>query len=237
MSVLGRSEFHRRIQEGVFVEGTWFEDNLRGAAYDLRVACDYLILPNGKRYWEGGPEGHRRRESPFVLKPGKVAFVTSFEELSMPEDLAGNVAVKFRNSLNGILVMGGFLVDPGYRGRLHFQLANIGREPFEIAPGETSIAALQLLSVAGDTDVKCNPAPQTEKLLTAMFNFDMKDERLDPLAFFTLRSQVDKLERKLAKGMEEIRVMKRSSMQLIIFGLFVIFAAIIATALAAIISA
>lgn len=237
MSVLGRSQLERYLREGVFAEGTWCEDNLRGAGYDLRIARDYLILPNGRRYWSGGPDGHFRRESAFLLKPGKVAFVTSVEELAMPADLAGNIAVKFRNSMDGILVLGGFLVDPGYHGRLHFQLANIGREPFEIVPEETSVAALQFLPVDGDPDLVNHPAPQTESMLAAMFNSEMKDESLGPLAFFTLRSQVRKLERRLGKGMEEIKVMKRSSTQLIIFGLFVIFAAIIGTTLAAIIAA
>jgi deoxycytidine triphosphate deaminase len=237
MSVLGRTEFQKHLREGVFVEGTWREENLRGAGYDLRIARDYLILPNGRRYWSAGPAGHRRRETTILLKPGKVAFVTSVEELAMPPGLAGNIAVKFRNSMDGILVLGGFLVDPGYHGRLHFQLANIGSEPFEIVPEETSVAALQLLPVEGDPDLHNHPAPRTEPMLAAMFNSEMKDERLGPLAFFALRGQTKSLEKRLARGMEEIRVMKRSSTQLIVFGLFVIFAAILAGALATIMSA
>jgi len=237
MPVLGRSELRDRLRDGVFVDRTWTEDNLRGAGYDLRIARDYLILPSGKRYWLQGPEGHQRREIPFLLKPGKVAFVTSVEELVMPDDLAGNIAVKFRNSMDGILVLGGFLVDPGYRGRLHFQLANIGREPFEIDPEKTSVAALQLLPVEGDPELLRYPAPQTEAMLTRMFNAEMKDEPLGPLAFFTLRSRIRELDRRLREGMAEVEVMKRSSTQLILFGIFVIFAAILAAALATIMSA
>jgi len=154
----------------------------------------------------------------------------------MPDDLAGNIAVKFRKALDGILVMGGFLVDPGYTGRLHFQLANIGREPFYVVPEETSIAALQLLPVDGDAGVVNHPAPQTEPLLDAMFNPAVQDERLGPLAFFTLRRQIKKLDRRLGEGMKEIEIMKRSSRELILFGIVVIFAAVLAGAIAAIIS-
>jgi deoxycytidine triphosphate deaminase len=236
MSVLGRSKLEKCLREGVFVEGTWLEDNLRGAGYDLRISCDYLVLPNGKRYWDKGPEGRQRREEPFVLKPGQVAFVSSVEELKMPDDLAGNIAVKFRKALDGILVMGGFLVDPGYTGRLHFQLANIGREPFCVVPEETSIAALQLLPVKGSAGLADHPPPQTERFLEEMFNNEVKDERLGPLAFFTLRRRIKKLDRKLASGMNEIEIMKRSSRELILFGIVVIFAAILAGAIAAIIS-
>jgi deoxycytidine triphosphate deaminase len=237
LSVLGRSKLEQRFRDGVFVAGTWSEENLRGAGYDLRIACDYLVLPNGKRYWGNGPEGHQKRDKPFVLKPGQVAFGTTVEELQMPDDLAGNIAVKFRKALDGILVMGGFLVDPGYTGRLHFQLANIGREPFCVVPAETSIAALQLLSVDGDSGVVDHPAPQTEQLLGDMFNSAVKDERLGPLAFFSLRRRVKKLDRRLSEGINEIEIMKRSSRELILFGIIVIFAAILAGAVAAIISA
>lgn len=236
MSVLGRSKLEQCLREGVFVDGTWSEDNLRGAGYDLRIACDYLILPNGRRYWENGPKGRQKREKPFVLKPGQVAFVSSVEELEMPDDLSGNIAVKFRKALDGILVMGGFLVDPGYVGRLHFQLANIGREPFVVIPEETSIAALQLLTVDGSAEVESHPAPQSDRFLEAMFNTEVMDERLGPLAFFTLRRRLKKLDRKLAKGMQEIEIMKRSSRELILFGLFVIFAAILAGAIVTLIS-
>ena len=228
MAVLGRSELKRRFDEGVFVKGTWLEENLRGAAYDLRVAGDYLILPDGKRYWSEGSDGHQRRETTFWLKPGNVAFVTSVEELAMPDDLAANVAVKFRNSLDGILVMGGFLVDPGYVGRLHFQLANIGREPFQIEPEKTSIAALQLLPLTGDAELDNHPPPDSERLLRAMFNASVENEQLGPLAFFTLRKRVKKLERRLDKGVADIDVTKRSMDALVVFGVIVIFAAILA---------
>lgn len=226
--MLARSEIEKWIRKGVFVEGTWEEKNLRGAAYDLRIARDYLVLPNGKRYWDGGPEGHDRRETSFWLKPGGVAFVTTVEELQMPEVLVANVAVKFRNSLSGILVMGGFLVDPGYRGRLHFQLANIGRDPFEIVPEQTSIAALQFLRVEGATDLDRHPPPDSDRLLRAVFNSSVKDEQLDPLAFFTLRKRVKKVERKLEKGIADMSVTRRSVNALLVFGLIMIFAAILA---------
>jgi deoxycytidine triphosphate deaminase len=228
MAVLGRSELKRRLDEGVFVGDTWLEENLRGAAYDLRVAGDYLILPNGKRYWSEGSDGHQRLERSFWLKPGNIAFVTSVEKLAMPDDLAGNVAVKFRNSLDGILVMGGFLVDPGYVGRLHFQLANIGQEPFKIEPEKTSIAALQLLPVLGDADLERHPPPANERLLRGMFNASVENEQLGPLAFFTLRKRVKKLERRLDKGVADINVTKRSMDALVVFGVIVIFAAILA---------
>jgi deoxycytidine triphosphate deaminase len=232
MSVLARSEIERWIRKGTFVKGTWKEENLRGAAYDLRVARDYLVLPEGKRYWKNGPAGYRRRETPFWLMPGEVAFVSTVEDLKMPDNLAANVAVKFRNSLNGILVMGGFLVDPGYRGRLHFQLANIGRDPFLVVPERTSVAALQFLRVEGETELGNHPPPESKRLLKAMFNAGVKDEQLAPLSFFTVQKRVKKVERKLKRGMADMKVTRRSMNALLVFGLIVIFAAILAALVA-----
>jgi deoxycytidine triphosphate deaminase len=228
MSVLARNVIEQFLRDGAIVDGTWKEENLRGAAYDLRIARDYLVLPEGRRYWQGGPDGYEQRQKPFWLMPGEVSFVSTVEELRMPANLVANVAVKFRNSLNGILVMGGFLVDPGYRGRLHFQLANIGRDPFLIVPEQTSVAALQFLRVEGDTDLDNHPPPDSERLLKAMFNASVKDEQLDPLAFFTLRKRVKKVERKLNKGVADIALTRRNMNALVVFGLIVIFAAILA---------
>lgn len=189
---------------------------MRGAAYDLRIASDYLILPSGKRFWPDSPEPvDRAYFAAFELKPGDVAFVSSVERLWMPWDLAGNIAPKFRLALTGLLVMGGMLVDPGYGRfrregdewvpreegeRLHFQLANVGSSNFKIVPEVTSVAAVQFIELAGDArrtpdgdelSLSELDVPTSDRLLRDTFH-PHATERLPQLRFFFRGAEVQK---------------------------------------------
>src|SRR3954468_23857384 len=104
MPVLAKSEIQKYLDQGlIFMDGSWDEKCLRSAAYNLRVAPDYLIGPDGKRFWPDEPNGRCLKTSPFALKPGQVAFVSSVERLCMPFDVAGNIAQKFGVTRRGIL--------------------------------------------------------------------------------------------------------------------------------------
>lgn len=246
MSVLGRQEIKRRLRqadhgrEEIFREGTWKKRCLRAAAYDLRIAKTFLITPEGTRYWPKGGPGHRRMTAPFELKPGQVAFVSTVEKLVLPPDLVGNIAPRFRRALEGILVMGGMLVDPGYTGRLHFQLANVGDKPFKVVPGETSVAAIQFLPVLKATsDLK--RVPNSTPLLEELFREEVKDEPLRQLAYFTsvgdLQEEVKKLDERLEDQKIALASILRSTDQLVVFGVFLVVATLFGVAVAALVNA
>jgi deoxycytidine triphosphate deaminase len=244
MSVLGKEEILARAQPRLFHPGeiflrdTWDEERLRGAAYDLRISGTYLITPDGTRYW---PEGERlkERKGSFKLNPKEVAFVSTVEHLRMPCDLAGNIAPRFRRTLEGILVMGGMLVDPGYEGQLHFQLVNIGAESFTVVPGETSVAALQFLPVKRAT-TKLERIPSSKGLLEQLF-YEGADERLPQLAFFSnvraLEGDLADLERRVDDQQIKLDSTKRSTDQLLVFGVFLVSITLFTVAIAAIIDA
>jgi deoxycytidine triphosphate deaminase len=245
MSVLGKAELARMLGEGgpgrekIFERGTWDKDSLRAAAYDLRIAADWLITPGGTRYWPNGQPDRKRMIRPFHIKPGEVAFVSSVEEMRMPRGLAANIAVRFHSALEGIFVMGGLLVDPGYRGRLHFQLANIGDKDFIVVPEETSVAALQFMLVDGPADDKISINDST-KLLRGLF-YEGAHDPLPPLSFFsdaTTARQEIAVVKKIAEDQEaKVEATKRSTDQLVVFGVFLISASLFTAALAALISA
>jgi hypothetical protein len=77
----------------------------------------------------------------------------------MPGNLAGNLSIKNRPASEGLTLLSGLLVDPGYgsdetaddeRGcRLFLHVANAGREPILLKPGEDAIARIQFLPVVG----------------------------------------------------------------------------------------
>jgi deoxycytidine triphosphate deaminase len=244
MSVLGKAEILKRIERGasgseqVFRDRTWDEQRLRGAAYDIRVSGTYLITPGGTRYWPGA-KGRQECTAPFNLHPRDVAFVSSVEVLCMPHDLAGNVATRFRSALEGILVMGGMLIDPGYEGHLHFQLVNIGDEPFRVEPGETSVAAVQFLPVEGATQ-DLDRIPNSRRLLDQLF-YDGAKEPLPQLAFFsdvrTLEGDLGLVERRVDNQEITLASTKKSTDQLLVFGVFLVSITLFAVAIGAIIDA
>ena len=245
MSVLGQKEIRRRLKradrgcEEIFRGETWDKDCLRSAAYDLRIAKTYLITPEGTRYWPKGGPGHRKMTAPFELQPGEVAFVSTVEKLMMPADLVGNIAPRFRRALEGILVMGGMLVDPGYTGRLHFQLANVGNKPFPITPGETSVAAIQFLPVLEAT-TELDRVPSSKPLLKQLFREEVKNEPLEQLAYFTgvkvLKDEVKALNTRIDNQKIALSSIHRSTEQLVVFGVFLVVITLFGVAITALIN-
>jgi deoxycytidine triphosphate deaminase len=270
--ILAKNEICSRLltadsNQQIFLPGSWEIGRVRGAAYDLRVAADFLITPQGTRYWPEAREGFRERRAAFVLKPGEVAFVSSQERLCMPWDLAGNVAPKFRYALDGILIMGGLLVDPGYGrvvdgdgswvpsaegARLHFQLANIGTDELRIIPGETSVAALQLIELTGNPRLRLRQGeqgqleededvdvPSSEQLLHNLFHAGAS-EPLEPLEFFSstasLKDDLEAMRRDLANVKIRFKENERSTDRLVVFGVFLVAITLFSAAIAAIIS-
>jgi len=259
MSVLARDKLLERLssadaEKQIFVPGSWDLGRVRGASYELRVASDFLILPTGKRFWPDAPDpANRALYAEFPLEPGEVAFVSSLEKLRMPWDLTGNIAPKFRLALDGLLIMGGMLVDPGYGRmcrnggkwveseegeRLHFQLANLGVETLHIVPEEMSVAAVQFICLEGDSrleDGELLPMekleiPTSERLLKNFFH-PHDEEPLPQLAFFSKSSKVQERVRKLEKRAETMEIVVKASDKaidrIIVFGFYLVVATII----------
>ena len=76
------------------------------------------------------------------IDPGEVVFVISEEKLRLPMDMFVVLVQKRKLSHDGIAVMGGLCVDPGYEGHLLVGLYNFSSSPFQIIPGHKLIAGL-----------------------------------------------------------------------------------------------
>ena len=103
--ILGHSEIHDRIAKGeVFREGTWDPGCVKEASYVLRIAADGLLL-DGKFY---DPFSQKKQNwlqklltkfgftitpkpteprNYIQIDPGKIAILSTIEELDMPSDL------------------------------------------------------------------------------------------------------------------------------------------------------
>jgi deoxycytidine triphosphate deaminase len=129
----------------------------KSAAYDLRIAADGLVLPSGEAIRVGEPA----HKGSLILMPGETAFVSTFEKLDVPRGIVGNISIKGTMARAGLLLLTGAVVDPGWHeapdrnrdGRLHFAVANIGRDPVALEPGFTKVVTIQFLYVAEPGEV------------------------------------------------------------------------------------
>ena len=173
-NLIERHELLKRLQEGeIFREGSWEKNKLRYVGYDLRIADDFLILPNGEEDTGSNNDVYKynkgqKRDQIIYLKPGQTIFVSTKERICMPWDVYGNIGTKFRLVSKGILLFTGLMLEPGFGmekinnkwqpvndERIHFFLSNVGEKEFEIIPNETVVAAVQFF--------KINEIPESER--------------------------------------------------------------------------
>jgi deoxycytidine triphosphate deaminase len=145
----------------LIVNGTFEPDALQPASYDLKVARDEALVA-GKRYPPGSTDVLASR---VVLAPGEAAMFSTKAMFRMPATVAGNVTVKNRIATEGLMLLSGLLIDPGYgeeiKGpgptvlkagcRLYLHVANIGKDAITINPETEAIARVQFLGVVGGT--------------------------------------------------------------------------------------
>ena len=75
-------------------------------------------------------------EEPFILHPGEFVLGSTYEEVSLPGDLAARVEGKSSLGRLGLLThaTAGF-VDPGFSGHVTLELANVATLPIKLYPG------------------------------------------------------------------------------------------------------
>ncbi len=216
---------------------TFAEGNLRGAAYDLRVARDYLITPDGRRFDPATPYGRRG----LILEPGDVAFVATVEKVFLPWNIAGNILTKYEITRDGLFVLHGALVDPGYgmtpKGagwkrkddeRLHFLVTNLGVESCVLTPGESKIAALQLFEIEAVPKKMRKP---TSGVIDRWQELAEHPERLTTgLAFF------ERTTRETTEMRARLELMDRTTERVVVLGIYVLAAALLGMTMAALVA-
>ncbi|HEY2536392.1 MAG TPA: hypothetical protein VGI24_05345 [Solirubrobacteraceae bacterium] len=155
--VLSDQAIHDLVYSGgpgeLIVRTTFDPDSLGPASYEPRVAPDGLITPAGAKF-KPGKDGPAK----VVLQSGDAAMFSTVEMFRMPESFAGNITIKNQLATEGLMLLSGLLIDPGYGSdeivgkdhgcRLYLHVANIGKEPIVIRPADR-IARVQFLRVWG----------------------------------------------------------------------------------------
>jgi deoxycytidine triphosphate deaminase len=141
--------------EALIIKETFEPDALQPASYDLRIRRDGALFA-GDQY---PPDSVDRLPLRVQLEPGQAAMFSTTAMFCMPAHVAGNVTIKNRLATEGLMLLSGLLIDPGYGSddtvdgelgcRLYLHVANIGRDRIDIYPEEEPIARVQFLSVYG----------------------------------------------------------------------------------------
>jgi deoxycytidine triphosphate deaminase len=123
--VLSDSRVREYVSEGFLISRDSFSASLLAAcSYDIRVG----------RWGVQGGDGTEvdLSETVLTLQPGGYAGIVSLEKLKLPRDVFARIGAKRSYSYDGVILLTGSLVDPGYEGHLLFGLYNASQKRFVI---------------------------------------------------------------------------------------------------------
>ncbi len=107
------------------------------AAYTLRIGDEIYISPDHKV--ETLSQHTKQKLQPgegFAIPPGQFAFLTTKEEITVPDTAIAFISIRARPKFRGLINISGFHVDPGYKGQLVFSVLNAGPTPHHLEEGQ-----------------------------------------------------------------------------------------------------
>jgi deoxycytidine triphosphate deaminase len=225
--------------ERVFVEGSWSEANVRGAGYDLRMATDLMVIPDGPGAQSfTAYERGQHRAGDVLLAPGDTALFSSRERFSFDFDVCGNIGAKFSLAAKGLLILTGLAVDPGYGRepaldgrwrpmgdqRLHFLVANVGPSPVALRPGQDTVAFLQLFEIPPIRDRQPVRSRGFETLQDQLFAGDAGAR--GGLAYFRnvrdAQRAVERLDLTVDQLRTDVEKVQNATNYVVVFGVFLV---------------
>lgn len=126
------------VEDQTFIKGG-VANSAEGLKYDFHLGSQILKASfGGPINAEGLPETEKAK---LVIAPGEMVFAFTQERLALPATVMALLSPKRKMSHAGILVIGGFCIDPNYEGPLMLGLFNFSSTPFRLVPGRKVIAA------------------------------------------------------------------------------------------------
>jgi deoxycytidine triphosphate deaminase len=170
-----------------------------GIKYDFRMGSHILKAKFGRSMDMSRMSEEQKAE--MVVNPGEVVFVLTEEVLDLPDNIMAQLMPKRKLSHDGILVLGGFCVDPLYKGKLLVGLYNFSSATFVLDPGRKLIAAV--FFELQESERGAFKKPETE-----VVDFPQDLVRLissyQPIDITTLRDNIGSLEIQIGNLRNEI---------------------------------
>ena len=142
--LLSDRDIRREVQSERVVIEPFDEAMVQPSSIDVRLDRFFRVFENHKYpYIDPAieqPELTRMvqtdGEEPFVLHPGEFALASTYEVITLPDDVAGRLEGKSSLGRLGLLThsTAGF-IDPGFTGHVTLELSNVATLPIQLWPG------------------------------------------------------------------------------------------------------
>ena len=142
--LLSDRDILHEIQAGRIGLDPWDESMLQPSSIDFRLDRFFRVFEN-HRYPHIDPAADQTEltrevepigDEAFILHPGEFVLGSTYEVVSLPDDIAARVEGKSSLGRLGLLThaTAGF-VDPGFSGHVTLELANVATLPIKLYPG------------------------------------------------------------------------------------------------------
>jgi dCTP deaminase len=132
------------LEQGRVVLDPYDRDLLQPSSFDVRLDRYFRLFDNHK-YAVIDPAEHQpeltrlvetRDDDAFILHPGEFVLGSTFESVTLPDDIAARLEGKSSLGRLGLLThsTAGF-VDPGFTGHITLELSNVATLPIKLWPG------------------------------------------------------------------------------------------------------
>lgn len=156
--ILSDRDLKKIIKEKKLIISPFNENCIQPSSIDLHLVKEVLVFDN---YAVSEIDVREKidvtrkvliEESGFVLHPGEFILGSTTEYFELPLDLAGKLEGKSSLGRLGLLVhaTAGF-VDPGFKGNLTFEIANISRIPIRLY-ADMKIAQICFLQMSSEVE-------------------------------------------------------------------------------------
>jgi len=128
MGPLIDAEIQEYVERGMLIQRNTFKPtSLEASSYDIRVGAKGVLGGEGREI--------ALEQEAMELSPGAYGGVISLERLMLPKDIYARIGSKRALSYDGVILLTGSLVDPGYEGHLLFGLYNASQRRLLIRQG------------------------------------------------------------------------------------------------------
>ena len=142
--LLSDRDLRKELESGRFGLDPFDVAMLQPSSIDIRLDRFFRVFNNTK-YTHIDPSRQQDDltslveadgDEPFVLHPGEFVLGSTFETVSLPDDLAGRLEGKSSLGRLGLLThsTAGF-IDPGFDGHITLELSNVANLPITLWPG------------------------------------------------------------------------------------------------------
>jgi len=144
MEILAEKDLILAVEEGTLIKDGK-KESCEGIKYDFTLSIMALTVELGR------PRDIAQSIENAVIRPGEIAFVMTEETLNLPNNIYCQLSTKRKLSLDGIVILGGLIIDPNYKGKLIFGLYNLSSRNYPLLPGRKLVAGV-FYKVNSETD-------------------------------------------------------------------------------------